>query len=316
MKYLVTGISGFVGSYLFDHLVAKGHDIVGVDAYPLHKPLALSNFYQMSLMDQSGIRRVIEQERPQRIVHLASASSVGASWQQPMDCFVNNTNIFLNLIEAVRLSGLKCRILSIGSSEEYGPVVASEMPLQETRAVNPMNPYAVARVAQEHLSRVFAKGYGMDIVCTRSFNHIGPGQTDRFVVSSFVRQAVEVARGQKPKIVCGDLDVVRDFVDVRDVIAAYECILEKGIPGEIYNVCSGRGVTLRSILESICAKAGIPADFQVDPALIRPIDNPVIIGDNAKLRSLGFSLSYEGLDAAIDGMIVWWQKKLSEGGKG
>ncbi|MBF0331522.1 MAG: GDP-mannose 4,6-dehydratase [Candidatus Omnitrophica bacterium] len=316
MKYLVTGISGFVGAYLFDQLSSKGHDVVGVDAYPLSMPLALSRFYQMSLMDQSGIRGVIEQEKPQRIVHLASASSVGSSWQQPTDCFVNNTNIFLNLIEAVRLSGLKCRILSVGSSEEYGPVAASEMPLKEIRPANPMNPYAVARVAQENMSRVFAKGYGMDIVCTRSFNHIGPGQTDRFVVSSFVRQAVEVSRGQRPKIICGDLDVVRDFVDVRDVIAAYDCILDKGISGEIYNVCSGQGVTLRSILERICSKVGIPADFQVDPALIRPIDNPVIIGDNTKLCSLGFALAYEGLDAAIDGMVVWWQKKLDEGGKG
>ncbi|MFH0753393.1 MAG: GDP-mannose 4,6-dehydratase [Candidatus Omnitrophota bacterium] len=311
MKYLVTGISGFAGAYLADHLSACGDVIVGVDAYRPARTLPCAGFHQMSLMDHDGICRVVAQENPQRIVHLASASSVGTSWQQPTDCFVNNTNIFLNLVEAVRVSGLNCRILSVGSSEEYGPVTQEDVPLKESRPLNPMSPYAIARVAQEHISRVFAKGYGMDIVCTRSFNHIGPGQTDRFVVSSFVRQAVEIMRGKKMKIICGDLDVVRDFVDVRDVIKAYACIMDKGEAGEVYNVCSGRGVTLRHILELICSKAGIPADFQVDPALLRPIDNPVIIGDNEKLCSLGFSFSY-GIDEAIDGMIAWWQRRLDE----
>ncbi len=308
MRYLVTGAAGFVGAHLIGRLTAEGHEIAGVDAVLPPEKLPGAVFHQVSLMDRAAISGLIEGFRPERVVHLASASSVALSWQRPVDCFVNNTNIFLNVIEALRESGLKARVLSVGSSEEYGPVAAADIPLREGRPAYPMNPYAVARVAQEDLSRVFTRGYGMDIVCTRSFNHVGPGQSERFVVSSFVRQVVAIARGTPGKIVCGDLDVVRDFIDVRDVIAAYECILDKGASGEIYNVCSGRGVALREILGLVCRKAGVLPEIVVDPALIRPIDNPVIIGDNAKLRALGFAPAY-GLERSLDDMIAWWRQR-------
>ena len=309
MRYLVTGVSGFVGRYLVRHLLAGGHEVTGVDAMRAAVQEASLDFHQLSLMDEAAIRALVGKVRPQRVVHLASASSVALSWQKPVDCFVNNTNIFLNLVEALRKSDIPCRVLSVGSSEEYGPVPATEMPLCETRPSAPMNPYAIARVAQEHLSCVFAKGYGMDIVCTRSFNHIGPEQTDRFVVSSFVRQAVEVSKGLRPRIICGDLDVVRDFIDVRDVIRAYGVILDKGISGEIYNVCSGKGIALRDILAIICRKAGVAFEFSQDPALIRPIDNPVIIGSDARLRALGFETRYD-VDGSLDEMVAWWMDKV------
>jgi GDP-4-dehydro-6-deoxy-D-mannose reductase len=309
MKYLITGISGFVGAHLLDHLLPQGHEVVGVDMHPLAIIPSGAQFRQISLMDERAIRALIDEVKPERIIHLASASSVAASWKAPIDCFVNNTNIFLNLVEAVRSSGIRCRILSVGSSEEYGPVAAKDVPLKEDRPADPMNPYAVARVAQEQLSRVFAKGYGMDIVCTRSFNHVGPGQTDRFVISSFVRQAVEVKKGLRKEIVCGELGIVRDLIDVRDVVRSYGTILDKGISGEIYNVCRAQGVSLKDVLAKICAKAGVPFVFRVDPALIRPIDNPVIIGDNAKLRGLGFTPSYE-LDVSLDEMVIWWMSRI------
>ncbi len=309
MKYLITGISGFVGAHIVRQLLPQGHTVIGVDlAMPVGLPKAVVS-YQMSLMDAVALKDVIVRVRPDRIIHLASASSVGYSWEKPVDCFVNNTNIFLNLVEAVRSSDIKCRILSVGSSEEYGPVAPTDVPLKEERPSDPMSPYAVARVAQEHLSKVYARGYGLDIVCTRSFNHLGAGQTDRFVISSFVRQAVEVSKGLRPKITCGSLDIVRDFVDVRDVVRAYEMVLDKGISGEIYNVCSGRGVSLREVLEVICRKVGIPFEFTQDAHLIRPIDNPVIVGSNEKLMKLGFALSYD-LEHAIDDLVSWWKTKI------
>lgn len=313
MRYLVTGISGFVGAHLVERLAAQGHAVTGVDAVqPPENILGRIAFHRLSLMDQPALKALLEQVRPERIVHLASASSVGASWQQPAECFVNNTNIFLNLVDTVRQGRISCRILSVGSSEEYGPVAAEDMPLREDRPVSPMNPYAVARVAQEQLSRVYSRGYGVDIVCTRSFNHLGPGQTDRFVVSSFVRQAVEMSRGKRPAITCGNLDIVRDFIDVRDVISAYDIVMSGGISGEIYNVCSGSGVTLRELLGKVCVRLKIPARFDVSPALIRPVDNPVIIGDSAKLRRLGFRAEYS-LDRSLEDMVAWWQDKLSGG---
>lgn len=314
MRYLITGISGFVGRYLAEHLVAQGQDIVGVDACPFvcsGESGKKISFRQMSLLDFGALCQLIKETSPDRIIHLASASSVALSWEKPVECFVNNTNIFLNLVEGVRSSRMKCRILSVGSSEEYGPVPAQDMPLAETRSLNPMNPYAVARVAQEDLSRVFSSGYGLEIVCTRSFNHVGPGQSDRFVVSSFVRQAVEVSLGRRQQIICGDLNIIRDFIDVRDVVGAYEHLMDHGAAGTIYNVCNGRGVSLRLVLERICDKLGLGKQWAVSPELIRPIDNPVIVGDGQKLAALGFKTSYD-LDRSLDDMILWWQKKVME----
>jgi GDP-4-dehydro-6-deoxy-D-mannose reductase len=310
MIYLITGVAGFVGVHLSAYLLSRGHSIVGVDVCSGKGPKGV-RFCQMSLMDSVALRGLIDDVRPDRIVHLASASSVAFSWENPVECFVNNTNIFLNLVEAVRHSGVRCRILSVGSSEEYGPVSGQDVPLKESRPANPMNPYAVARVAQEQLSRVYAKGYGMDIVCTRSFNHVGPGQTDRFVVSSWVRQAVEVSRGERASITCGSLDIIRDWVDVRDVVRAYELILDKGVAGGLYNVCSGRGTALRTVLDMICCKVGIAMVIDQPAHLIRPIDNPVIIGSDELLRGLGFTCTFD-LDRSLDDLIVWWKNDIRE----
>jgi GDP-4-dehydro-6-deoxy-D-mannose reductase len=316
MKYLITGISGFVGQHLTDHLLAQGHEVAGVDLHPMvvvGEGGKKVSFYQASLMDLDALRGLLDVTAPQRIIHLASASSVALSWERPVECFSNNTNIFLNLIEAVRLSGVKCRILSVGSSEEYGPVTDRAVPLDESCPLNPMNPYAVARVAQEQLSRVFVSGYGLNIICTRSFNHVGPGQSDRFVVSSFVRQAFEVYRGQRESVLCGDLNIVRDFIDVRDVVRAYEHILDHGVSGDIYNVCSGRGSSLSDILQSICDKVHIGPQWKVLKDLIRPIDNPVIIGNGEKLRKSGFRVSYD-LDRSLDDMVQWWRERGADDG--
>lgn len=310
MKYLITGISGFVGYHLAKKLLAERADVMGIDAQPLVEELRSQvQFFSVSLMDTVALQDVLSQVKPECIIHLASASSVGFSWQKPTECFVNNTNIFLNLVESVRALDLRCRILSVGSSEEYGPVKASETPLVETHALNPMNPYAVARVAQEQLSRVFASGYGMDIVCTRSFNHLGSGQTDRFVISSFVKQAVELSLGKRDKITCGNLDIIRDFMDVRDVIEAYGLVLDKGKSGDVYNVCSGHGTSLKEILAIICELVGVPFSPSIDPNLIRPIDNPVIVGSSEKIKGLGFSCQYD-LKASLSDMVAWWTKNI------
>lgn len=312
MKYLITGISGFVGVHLAEYLVLQGHDVAGVDANPFVPSGEAAGkkvrFYRMSLLDFETLCGLVEKVSPERIIHLASASSVALSWEKPIECFTNNTNIFLNLIEAVRLSHARCRILSVGSSEEYGPVSAQEVPLEEAHPLNPMSPYSAARAAQENLSRVFASGYGLNIICTRSFNHVGPGQSDRFVVSSFVRQALEVSQGKKETVTCGDLGIIRDFIDVRDVVRAYEQLLDHGVSGDIYNVCSGRGVSLREVLERICAKLGMEFKWKVLPELIRPIDNPVIVGNGRKLRELGFKAFYD-LDHSLEDMIFWRRNK-------
>lgn len=306
MKYLVTGGSGFVGQHLIDLLIAQNHHVTSIDALPPKHDASNVAFHQISLIDQKALERLIAHVQPDRIIHLASASSVAFSWEKPVECFINNTNIFLNLVEAIRQLKIKCRILSVGSSEEYGLVSQADVPISETHQLNPKSPYAVARVAQEHLSKVYANGYGLDIVCTRSFNHLGPGQSDRFVISSFVRQAVAVKRGQLKQINCGNIDIVRDLMDVRDVVRAYLCILDHGKTGDVYNVCSGKGISLRDVLEKICIATQIGRDFVQDPNLMRPIDSPVILGNNATLINLGFKNTYD-LDHSLKDLVEYWE---------
>lgn len=318
MKYLITGVSGFVSSYLVEQLAVLNteHEVWGVDVREPDPVFSNQHshlqFCKVSLLDRDALHALLCKFQPDRIIHLAARSSVAFSWEHPVECFLNNTNIFLNLVETVREIGLQCRILSVGSSEEYGVVSPQEMPLSEDRCVAPLNPYAVARVAQEHISKVYAQGYGLSIICTRSFNHLGPRQPDNFVVSSFVRQAVEVSLGRRQSITCGKLDIVRDFIDVRDVVKAYLLLIENGMPGQVYNVCSGHGTDLATLLEQICRLVRIPLDWTIDKSLIRPMDNPVIVGDNCRLSSLGFKLVYN-LEYSLRDIVSYWQQALLVG---
>lgn len=284
-KILVTGANGFVARYLISALKARGDVVVGVDVSPVPTN-GPDRYFHCNLLEPDAIRIILSVEKPDAIVHLAAVSSVAQSWQAPVDSFLNNTNIFLNVAEAVRSLSLSTRILSVGSSEEYGNIPKEEMPIHESRPVNPCSPYAVARVSQEQLSYLYAKGFGVDIVMTRSFNQIGPGQRTNFVVPSFVDQLIS-GREHGEQIVtvtAGDLTIVRDFLDVRDAVAAYLLLIDKGERGEVYNVCSGVGRKLREVLESASNIVGVGLQTVVDPTRVRPADNHVIVGDNSKIR--------------------------------
>ncbi len=296
MTYLITGATGFVGQHLIAHLKKQSNaEIIGT--YRKRKPNIDANlvtFEQLDMHDSRKMTQLVAHYQPDYIIHLAAESSVGYSWQQPIQSFNNNVNIFLNLLEAVRISKIACRILSVGSSESYGVVEESALPLQETNSLNPISPYAVARVAQEMLSKVYIQGYGLDIVLTRSFNHTGPKQDARFVLPSFIRQLLERkgSKSRKP-IETGDLSIVRDFVDVRDVVKAYTLLLEKGKTGEIYNVCSGTGYSLQQIIDYLSTTIGVKVATRTNPKFIRPNDNPIIIGDRSKIRkAVGWSPTF------------------------
>lgn len=292
-KILVTGSNGFVASYLVTALKELGDEVVGVDIVPA--PITpVDRYHPCNLTDASAVRTVLEAERPDAIVHLAAVSSVGRSWEVPVDTFVNNTGIFLNIAESVRSLDLKTRILSVGSSEEYGDAPPEDMPLAETHPLAPCSPYAVARVSQEQLSLLYAKGFGVDVVMTRSFNQFGPGQRLNFFVPSMVRQILDGRdRGGIVNIVAGDLSIIRDFLDVRDAVSAYVLLLEKGMPGEVYNVCSGTGRRLREVIETAAGLLGVEVSITLDPARVRPADNRMIIGDNSKLKALGWTCEYD-----------------------
>ena len=319
-KFLITGCSGFVGRHFLDYLENNKIlcEVLGLDLDTMipHRSFhhVKLNSNRVDLLDQNAIERIIYDFQPQYILHLASFSSVAFSWQNPTLSFKNNVNIFLNILEAVRKYGLSTRILSIGSSEEYGKVRPSETPLTETAPLRPLSPYAVARVAQEMLSKLYADSFGLDIVITRSFNHIGPRQKDVFVVSSFVRKIMEakLAGLTEMTMTTGDLSIIRDFSDVRDVVKAYYMLLKKGHKGEIYNICSGAPTRLSEIIDLTSSILNIKVNTIVSPKLIRPNDNPLILGDNTKLRNhTGWSNTYLLKESIMD-ILNYWKKLLTE----
>jgi GDP-4-dehydro-6-deoxy-D-mannose reductase len=318
-RILITGISGFVGGHLADFL--RRHrpesELYGIsrtapnwDFVPAETSTSL-NAIQADLFDLPKTREILDEIRPDAIVHLASSSSVAASWKSPVESFQNNTNIFLNILESVRTLDISCRILSVGSSEEYGIVNPEDLPLTEEARPRPASPYAVARVSQEQLGRIFTEGYGLDICCTRSFNHIGPGQTDRFVVSSMVRQIAEIESGHRdPVLHVGDVTIVRDFLDVRDVLRAYDALLYQGRSGTVYNICSGTGRTIEEVIQMTADLANVDVRLEQDPERLRPVDNPRIVGSNARIhKETGWAPEIP-FEQSLQDMLTYWRERV------
>jgi len=314
-KYLITGFSGFVSRHFCEYLernkvnaFIKGIDVHEHDLnFDDYKYLTF-DFEKIDLLSGNDIEQVLCDFQPNFILHLASYSSVAFSWKAPIISFNNNTNIFLNILEAIRKLKLDTRILSIGSSEEYGNIREGNLPLREDTPLNPTSPYAVARVSQELLSKVYVKGYGLDIVLTRSFNHIGPVQKDIFVIASFAKQLMMIKKSNSSdgNLITGDVSIIRDFSDVRDVVIAYHLLLHSGKKGEIYNVCSGKGVSLREVISTMADILNIKIKIAIDETLIRPDENKKIIGCNEKLkRSLGWNPQYTLKQSLCDTLNYW-----------
>jgi len=317
-KYLITGFSGFVSRYFLEYLARKKRraSILGID---LHPPEFKANdfpglawkYEKIDLMEKKKVEDILWKFQPDYILHLASYSSVAFSWKNPTLSFQNNTNIFLNLLEAVRKLNLQSRILAVGSSDEYGNVTPDSLPLKEDSPLNPVSPYAVARVSQELLAKIYVEGFGLDIIRTRSFNHIGPGQREIFVVSSFARQMVELGKRRQSsgQITTGDTSIIRDFVDVRDVVRAYDLLFQRGRTGEIYNICRGKGCSLKEIIKTMAGIIKIKISTKVDPKLIRPSENQTIIGSNRKItKETGWQPEIS-LERSLKDILRYWQEK-------
>ncbi len=292
-KFLITGFSGFVSKHFLDYLEnnkipvqVMGIDINAPSFNIKNFKYVNCDFQKIDLLNKTEIEKIVRQFPPDYVLHLASYSSVAFSWKNPVESFTNNTNIYLNLIETIRSLSLNCRILSIGSSEEYGNVNVADLPLSEEHVLKPLSPYAVARVSQEMLSKVYADSYEMDIIMTRSFNHIGTHQKDVFVIPSFAKQLIEFKKTNSAikELTTGDTSIIRDFVDVRSVVEAYYLLFKRGKKGQVYNVCSGKGTSLNEVIQIMASILNIHITQKVDPDLVRPNDNKIIIGSNEKIK--------------------------------
>lgn len=273
MIALITGGSGFVGRHLADHLSDCGDEVITTDI----------SDGGPDLLDQDAMSELLLAVRPDVVYHLAGQADVGASWENPRKTFQINAEGTLNVLSACRQAGVK-KILTVSSAEVYGKVDSEELPVKETFPLAPASPYAVSKAAAETIS-IFEASRGLNVMCARSFNHFGPGQSPHFVASALARRILQAKKDGKAAIPTGRLDTRRDFTDVRDVVRAYRSIICNGTPGESYNVCSGKDRTIGELAEALMAASECSIDLVPDASLQRPSDLPALRGDNTKIRS-------------------------------
>jgi GDP-4-dehydro-6-deoxy-D-mannose reductase len=278
MRVLVTGATGFVGRHLLDALRAAGHEPIVVGS-PHDAPPAIG----LDIVDADAVRRVVDAALPEAIVHLAGQAFVPQSVADPLGTLAVNATGTANVLEAAR--AVRARVLVISSAEVYGVQRPERMPLDETAVLRPANAYAASKLAAEAYALAWHRSYGLDAVVARPFNHIGPGQDERFVVASFARQLAGIAAGAPPLMHVGNLEAQRDFLDVRDVVAAYVLLLANGRAGEVYNISSGRPVAIREVLRQLITIARVPVEIRDDPERMRSSDLPILSGDATKLRA-------------------------------
>jgi GDP-4-dehydro-6-deoxy-D-mannose reductase len=281
VRVLVTGANGFAGRHLVARLSERGHVVVTAG-----RPLEGAADYALDLADLDNLRSVVAGAQPDAIVHLAAQAFVPAANADALGTYDVNALGTARLLEAVRAHAPAARVVVAGSADVYGVQPAAAFPLSETAAPNPANPYAASKVAAEAFAVAAARTYGLDIVVTRAFNHIGPGQDPRFVVASFARQLAAIAAGGEPHLWVGNLEAQRDFLDVRDVVSAYALLAERagGERGAIFNIARGEALAIKEILRRLITIAHVPVEVREDPARMRPADVPLVLGDPAKLR--------------------------------
>jgi len=288
VRALITGIAGFAGytlaQYLLDKPDVEIHGVIHRHDWRIRALLGRLHLHKGDLRNPSWIDEVIQQVQPDVLLHLAAWSDVGGSWSQPWVAYELNIHCQLNLLEAVRRFAPACRVLVVGSNEVYGRVRPADLPVDEETPFRPNSPYGVSKIAQDMMGYQYWGNYGLSIVRVRSFNNIGPGQADDFVASAFARQIAEIEAGlQEPVLRVGNLEAVRDFTDVRDVVAAYWLAAQRGQTGAVYNVGTGQGHTIQSILDKLLEMSDVSIRVEQDPARLRPSDVPVMVCDNRRL---------------------------------
>jgi len=314
VRVLITGVAGFVGGHVVDFLRAEQPEatVVGLDNHPGTRAHTLGiEIVPADLQDAASVKAAIDRVRPDRLVHLAAQSSPQRSWDDPAGTLRTNVLGMLHLLEAVRSGGGAPRILAVGSADEYGLVKPDEVPLREDAPLRPTSPYAASKVAQGYLALQYALSPGLHVVRTRTFHHTGPRRGEQFAESSFARQLAEIEAGQRPpRLEVGNLQAVRDFTDVGDVVRAYWMLLERGAPGEVYNVCSGRGVRLADLLDRLIALSGLRVEVQVDAARLRPVDAPILVGDPGRLRAATGWEPTIPLDRTLRNLLDYWRARV------
>ena len=317
MRLLITGITGFVGSYMAEYALAQGAEVFGSSRWRskteniehLRPKITL---IESDLRDLSSVRMLLETAKPTHVVHLAAQSFVGASWQTPAETLSTNIISQVNLLEGIRGLKMSPRFLAVGSSEEYGLVYEDELPIKETNPLRPLSPYAVSKIAQDMMGYQYFKSYGMPIIRTRAFNHEGPRRGDVFVTSNFAKQIAEIEAGlREPVVLVGDLKPRRDYSDVRDIVRGYWLLLERGEPGEVYNLCSGRSWAIQQVLDFLLEQSTVKGiQVKIDPARLRPSDVMVLEGDPSKMHTAtGWKVEIP-FEQTLSELLDYWRRRI------
>jgi GDP-4-dehydro-6-deoxy-D-mannose reductase len=293
MRVLVTGVSGFVGGHLAEHLTDQGDVVVGLSASG-RWPEALAHLGRLVRIErcdltetpEADLADLLRRKQPEVIYHLAAQANPQASVADPRGTWALNLGGALNLLEAVKASGLRPRVVLVGSGVCYGNPAPGFLPVTEACPLRPNNPYAASKAAADLLGVQHFLAHGTDAVMARPFNHAGPRQSPQYVLSALAQQVAEVEAGRKPRVEVGNLDVVRDFTDVRDVVRGYRLLAERGTSGEVYNLGTGRGTKIADALATLARLARAPVEVHVDPARVRPVDQPLLVADPSKLRAV------------------------------
>jgi GDP-4-dehydro-6-deoxy-D-mannose reductase len=301
VKALITGAGGFVGQALTRHLEASGDTVVGLDRAG-----------GPDITDQAGVREAIGGHRPDAVYHLAAVTHIGASWDAPLEVFRINAEGTLNVLSACAAAGVD-RVLVVGSADEYGAVRPENLPLSEDAPLRPLTPYGASKVAAEYLALQAFLGDGLATIRVRAFNHTGRSQPDRFMIPGLARRIAAAEREGRKEIPVGSLEPVRDFTNVEDVVVAYRLLVERGEPGEVYNVCSGVGHSVAQVADLLLGMARHAIELVPDPSLLRPVEVPRLVGDNTRLRqATGWApaITFEETLAAI---LDRWRAEESAG---
>ncbi len=274
MKAMITGAGGFVGHHLQQHLIDSGDDPIPTDR----------STDGLDILDAPALIERFKAVKPEVIYHLAGASDVGGSWQTPQATFRANAEGTLNVLWAARQADVE-RILTVGSADVYGKVQPEDLPLTEESPLSPVSPYAASKVSADTVAQQAHLGFGQSVVRTRPFNHLGPGQSTRFVAPALAERIARNEVTGDGVLKVGNLSPRRDFTDVRDVVRAYRFLMEGGESGEVYNVCSGKAIAIEELANQLLEMASTDQVLAPDPELARPVDIPVLLGDSSKLRT-------------------------------
>jgi len=316
-RILITGAGGFVGHHLARLLQESGD----VDLFGSSRSASSTSWPEgvvrkvTDLSSYESTEILIRDVKPNQIYHLAGQASVARSWQEPHETYVANVLGQLNLLEALRRVQPKTSLLMVGSSDAYGHVSPSDLPVRESQLLRPVSPYAVSRAAQDMMAEQYFRSYQIPLIRTRTFNHTGPGRPEGYAISNFASQIAKMELHlQPPTLSVGNLDIARDYLDVRDVVRAYDLAIQQGETGAVYNICSGRVHTLAEAVDILLQHSKLKVTVYKDPSRQRPADIPVMYGDpSAFQKRTGWSPQIPFEQTVQDLLLYWrshWKNQL------